>query len=76
MGNTLKQGVKFLAALGYSEDQAMTMLTTACDFSVTQLVDGNCARRPAARRHTRHHQSIRCRPLMEPSHDGPTPAGY
>lgn len=51
MGNTLKQGVKFLGALGYSEDQAMTMLTTACDFSITQIVDGNCAPAAVLRRH-------------------------
>jgi hypothetical protein len=51
--------VAFLSNLGFDEDAAISMLSVACDFGITQVVDGNWGahvrRTPAS-----HRQHKRC----------------
>ena len=41
MANTYEQTRDFIMSMGFTEAEARTMITTAVDFSTTQLVDGN-----------------------------------
>jgi hypothetical protein len=40
-----------MSAFDLTEDQALTLMTVACDFQVHQVVDGNCEFTAAAARH-------------------------
>ncbi len=41
MMNAHKNSRDFLMSLGYTEDEATTMITVSSDFGITQAVDGN-----------------------------------
>ncbi len=41
MLNAHKNARNFVMSMGYNEDAATTMITTAADFGITQIVDGN-----------------------------------
>jgi hypothetical protein len=41
MLNAHKNARAFVMSMGYNEDAATTMITTAADFGITQIVDGN-----------------------------------
>ena len=41
VGNAMRNGKALLMNKGYSEDEAITIMTTAGDFGITQVVDGN-----------------------------------
>ena len=41
MANAYRNSLRLLINKGFTEDQAITILSTACDFAITQVVDGN-----------------------------------
>ena len=41
VGNAMRNGKTLLMNKGYSEDEALTIMTTGADFGITQVVDGN-----------------------------------
>lgn len=47
VSNAYHNSVAFLMNLGFDEDAAISALSVACDFGITQVVDGNCARAPS-----------------------------
>jgi len=41
VGNAMRNGKALLMNKGYSEDEAITLMSVAADFGITQVVDGN-----------------------------------
>lgn len=39
VGNAMRNGKKLLMNKGYTEDEALTIMTTAGDFGITQVVN-------------------------------------
>lgn len=51
-----------MSAFDLSEDQALTLMTVACDFQVHQVVDGNCECRLFVHGHCKRMQAAMLSP--------------